>query len=229
MEARTLALDDVSIEELLRLAGESAIDEARSIDIKSQQDYDRAAGFLLEIKRRAKQMKEFWRPAKDAAREAHAQICQREKVMLAPLEEAEKVVKKGMVGYQMAVEVARVQAEREAQRSQQEERDRLLAEAAEAEKAGNVQGAMVGMAMAEIVEDMKAPQTVPFEQARGTRTRRRWRARVIDEHAVPAYAGGVQLRRIDQGALDRLAALSEGAAAVPGVEFYQETIISARA
>ena len=228
MEAREM-MDSMSIEQQLKLAGETAVAEANSIIIKNQRDYDRAAEFLKEIKRRAKQMKEFWRPAKEAAKEAHAQICQREKAMLSPLEDAEKVVKKGMVGYQLAVAAAQIQAEQEAKRRQQEERDRLLAEAAEAEKSGDMQGAMVGMAMAEMVEDMKAPSTVSFEQAKGTSTRRRWRARVIDERAVPAYSGSIQLRKIDQSALDKLAAASEGTAQVPGVEFYQETIISARA
>lgn len=228
MEARE-RMDSLSIEQQLQAAGLAAISEAKSLKIESQQDYERAAAFLIEIKRRAKQMKDYWKPTKEAAKAAHAQVCQREKEMLAPLEEAEKAIKASMAGYQMAVAIARVQAEQEAKRRQQEERDRLLAEAAEAEKSGDMQGAMVGMAMAEMVEDMKAPSTVSFEQARGTSTRRRWRARVIDERAVPAYAGDVEIRRIDQGALDRLAAMSKGTAQISGVEFYQETIISARA
>lgn len=228
MEARE-RMDSMSIEQQLQAAGLTAISEAKSLKIESQQDYERAAAFLIEIKRRAKQMKDYWKPTKEAAKAAHAQVCQREKEMLAPLEEAEKAIKASMAGYQMAVQIARVQAEREAMRRQQEERDRLLAEAAEAEKSGDMQGAMVGMAMAEMVEDMKAPSTVSFEQARGTSTRRRWRARVIDERAVPAYAGDVEIRRIDQGALDRLAAMSKGTVQISGVEFYQETIISARA
>lgn len=228
MEAREM-MDGMSIEQQLHAAGLAAISEAKSLKIESQQDYERAAAFLIEIKRRAKQMKDYWKPTKEAAKTAHAQVCQREKEMLAPLEEAEKAIKASMAGYQMAVQIARLQAEREARRRQQEERDRLLAEAAEAEKSGDMQGAMVGMAMAEMVEDMKTPSTIPFEQARGTSTRKKWRARVIDERAVPAYMDGIQLRRIDLSALDRLAAASDGTAQVPGVEFYQETIISARA
>ncbi|MGN0989999.1 MAG: hypothetical protein ACI4O4_00945 [Candidatus Ventricola sp.] len=228
MEAREM-MDSMSIERQLQAAGLAAISEAKSLKIENQQDYERAAAFLLEIKRRAKQMKDYWKPTKEAAKAAHSQVCQREKEMLAPLEEAEKAIKASMAGYQMAVQIARLQAEQEAKRRQQEERDRLLAEAAEAEKSGDMQGAMVGMAMAEMVEDMKAPNTVSFEQAKGTSTRRRWRARVIDERAVPAYSGSIQLRKIDQSALDKLAAMSEGTAQVPGVEFYQETIISARA
>ncbi len=218
-----------SIEDQLKASGAAAIAEANNIVIQNQQDYDRAAAFLKEIKRRAKQMKEYWAPAKEAAKAAHSQICQREKEMLSPLEEAEKVIKKGMTAYQLAVALAQAQAEQEARRRQQAERDRLLQEVAEAEKSGDVQGAMMGMAMAEMVEDMKAPSPISFEQASGISTRKRWRARVTDARAVPAYAGDVEIRRIDQGALDRLAAMSKGTAQVPGVEFYQETVIGARA
>lgn len=227
-QASSLAVD-ASIEYQLKTAGIAAITEAKNLKIESQQDYERAAAFLTEIKRRAKQMKDYWKPTKEAAKAAHAQVCQREKEMLAPLEEAEKEIKKSMAGYQLAVEIARVQAEQEAKKLQQEERDRLLQEAAEAEKAGNVQGAMLNMAMAEMVEDMKAPAAVQFEQAKGTSTRKKWRARVVDEKAVPAYCGDMEIRRIDQSALDRLASMSKGTAQIPGVEFYQETIISARA
>lgn len=224
-------IDDVipPLEIQLQAAGLAAINEAKRFRIESQQDYERAGAFLIEIKRRAKQLKEYWKPTKEAAKAAHAQVCQREKEMLAPLEEAERVIKSGMAGYQMAVEIARQQAEQEARLRQQEERDRLLEQAAEREKDGDVQGAMVGMAMAEMVEDMKVPSELKFRQASGTSTRTRWRARVIDEKAVPAYFGQIQLRRVDQSALDRLAAASCGAAQVPGVEFYQDVIISARA
>lgn len=218
-----------SIENQLHAAGVAAINEAKELKIESQQDYERAAAFLTEIKRRAKQMKDYWKPTKEAAKAAHTQVCQREKEMLAPLEEAEKVIKKNMAGYQIAVEIARVQAEQEAKKLQQEERDRLLQEAAEAEKSGDVQGAMVSMAMAEMVEDMKAPAPVQFEQAKGTSTRKKWRARVVDAKAVPAYVDGIEVRSINMSVLDNLARMSKGTAQIPGVEFYQETIISARA
>ena len=220
MQASNLVAD-ASIEFQLKLAGTAAINEAKELKIESQQDYERAAAFLTEIKRRAKQMKDYWKPTKEAAKAAHTQVCQREKEMLAPLEEAEKVIKKNMAGYQMAVEIARVQAEQEAKKLQQEDRDRLLQEAAEAEKSGDVQGAMV--------EDMKAPTPVQFEQAKGTSTRKKWRARVVDAKAVPAYVDGIEVRSINMSVLDNLARMSKGTAQIPGVEFYQETIISARA
>ena len=107
MEAREM-MDSMSIEQQLQAAGLAAISEAKSLKIESQQDYERAAAVLIEIKRRAKQMKDYWKPTKEAAKTAHAQVCQREKEMLAPLEEAEKAIKASMAGYQMAVQIARM-------------------------------------------------------------------------------------------------------------------------
>ena len=102
-------------------------------------------------------------------------------------------------------------------------------EAAEAEQAGDVHGAAISMAMAEMVEDMKAPVLVAEPaKAAGTTINKRWKARVVDETAVPAYVNGMELRKINQSALDALARMSKGEASIPGVEFYQDTTISVR-
>ena len=103
-------------------------------------------------------------------------------------------------------------------------------EAAEAEQAGDVHGAAISMAMAEMVEDMKAPALVAEPaKAAGTTVSKRWKARVVDEAAVPAYVNGMELRKINQAALDALARMSKGEASIPGVEFYQDTTISVKA
>ena len=47
--------------------------------------------------------------------------------------------------------------------------------------------------------------------------------------AVPAYVNGMELRKINQTALDALARMSKGEASIPGVEFYQDTTISVKA
>jgi hypothetical protein len=61
----------------------------------------------------------------------------------------------------------------------------------------------------------------------GISLRRRWKARVVDSSKVPSEFAGITLRPIDQTALDRLAAASEGKARVPGVECYQDASIAA--
>ena len=194
--------------------------------IGNAREYEDAAAFLVEIKKRSKQMKEYWKPSKDAAKAAHARICEQEKAMLAPMERAEKTIKAGMARYQ----TAEAEARRKAVKRQQIERDRLMNEAAEAEQAGDMHGAAISMAMAEMVEDMKASVLVAEPaKAVGTTVSKRWKARVVDEAAVPAYVNGMELRKINQTALDALARMSKGETSIPGVEFYQDTTISVKA
>ena len=220
LQIRTLG--SLGIEEQLTASGQAIIERAESMRIGNAREYEDAAAFLVEIKKRSKQMKEYWKPSKDAAKAAHARICEQEKAMLAPMERAEKTIK--------AEAEARREAEREAVKRQQIERDRLMNEAADAEQAGDMHGPAISMAMAEMVEDMKASVLVAEPvKAVGTTVSKRWKARVVDEAAVPAYVNGMELRKINQTALDALARMSKGEASIPGVEFYQDTTISVKA
>ena len=221
LQIRTLG--SLGIEEQLTASGQAIIERAENMRIGNAREYEDAAAFLVEIK-------EYWKPSKDAAKAAHARICEQEKAMLAPMERAEKTIKAGMARYQTAEAEARREAERKAIKRQQIERDRLMNEAAEAEQAGDMHGAAISMAMAEMVEDMKASVLVAEPaKAVGTTVSKRWKARVVDEAAVPAYVNGMELRKINQTALDALARMSKGEASIPGVEFYQDTTISVKA
>lgn len=134
LQIRTLG--SLGIEEQLTASGQAIIERAENMRIGNAREYEDAAAFLVEIKKRSKQMKEYWKPSKDAAKAAHARICEQEKAMLAPMERAEKTIKAGMARYQTAEAEARREAEWKAIKRQQIERDRLMNEAAEAEQAG---------------------------------------------------------------------------------------------
>ena len=128
LQIRTLG--SLGIEEQLTASGQAIIERAENMRIGNAREYEDAAAFLVEIKKRSKQMKEYWKPSKDAAKAAHARICEQEKTMLAPMERAEKTIKAGMARYQTAEAEARREAERKAIKRQQIERDRLMNEAA---------------------------------------------------------------------------------------------------
>ena len=151
LQIRTLG--SLGIEEQLTASGQAIIERAENMRIGNAREYEDAAAFLVEIKKRSKQMKEYWKPSKDAAKAAHARICEQEKAMLAPMERAERTIKAGMARYQTAEAEARREAEWKAIKRQQIERDRLMNEAAEAEQAGDMHGAAISMAMAEMVEE----------------------------------------------------------------------------
>lgn len=222
-------MSDTNFETQLSETGNATVAAATVMQIVDASSYEYAAGFLQEIKRRAKQVAEYWKPAKEKAQAAHKDIVAREKSMLEPLDKAEIIIKRSMGAYQTSIEQERRKQEAEARRKQQEERDRLLAEAVAASEAQDHVGAETNMAMAAMIEDMPvAPVIQSAPAAAGISTRKAWKARIVDASAVPIYVNGTEVRKIDESALNAIAKLTKGTAQVPGVEFYEESIITAR-
>ena len=222
--------EDERVEKQLEKSGMLAVNAAHGMRIESTQDYEQAGKFLLEIKNRAKKIKDYWAPTKAAAKAAHQAIVDREKEMLLPLTEAERIIKASMTSYQAAVEKARREAEAAAKKRQREEADRLLEQALAAHDSGDDHGAAIGMAMAEMVEEMQPVPVVDAPKATGTSVSKIWKARVIDAAAVPAYSDtGVELRSINMATLNSIARMTRGTAKIPGVEFYEDLSIRARA
>lgn len=218
---------ELSIESQLESSGNLMIAEAQRMTIESQSDYEYAGRFLVEIKTRTKQVKDYWAKPKSDAKSAHQTICDREKEMLRPLADAEAIIKKSMVNYQAAVEKARREAEEAARKRQQEEADRLLEQAIAAEECGNDRDAAVNMAMAQMVSDMNATPVIAAPKATGTSVRKTWKARIVDPTLVPAYANGLEIREIKMTALNSIAKMTNGTASIPGVEFYEDIGIAA--
>ena len=73
---------------------------AKAMTITSNEDYEKAAEFGQQIKAQAKVVTDFFKPMKDNAYKAHKAVCDREKTMLKPLQEAEKILKKSIAAYQ---------------------------------------------------------------------------------------------------------------------------------
>ena len=223
-----IAVADSTVEQKLQSSGQLMVEQARNMTISSHEDYEQAGKALVEIKTRMKQVKDYWKKPKADAAAAHKTICDREKEMLTPLTEAETIIKKTMVTYTEAVEKARREAEEAARKRQQEETDRLLAQALKAEEEGDDQGAAVNMAMAQMIDDMKPAQGIAKPTAAGTNIRKTWKARVTDPKVVPAYVNGIEIREISMSALNNLAKMTSGTLEIPGVEFFLESTLAVR-
>ena len=201
--------------------------QAQDYQIATNDDYEQGAEFLKRVKGTEKEVKSYWKPAKDAAAKAHKEICQKEKAMLSICESAEKVLKTKMLAYSQKVEADRRAAEEAARKAAQEESDRLLAEAAKAEKSGDSASATVNMAMAEQMENVKPAVQVAAPKVQGVSTKKVWKVRVNDEKAVPAYANGICIRPIDERALLQLRKLNPNVE-IPGCEFFQTEQLAVR-
>lgn len=219
---------DATLGEQLEKSGAMAVQTAKDFKVACQDDYEKGAKYLTGIKTRMSQITEYWKESKAATNAAHKAVVAQEKQMLKPLQDAEAIIKKTMLDYQRAVEKARLQAEAEARKRQEEEARRLLEQAVQAEEKGDDQQAAINMAMAEMVSEMPAAPVVAAPTAQGTSIRKTWKARIVDEKLVPAYFNGMMLRSIDMSTLNNLAKTTKGTIEIPGVEFFEDASLSVR-
>ena len=132
-----------------------------------------------------------------------------------------------MLTYTAEREKAAREAAEAARREREAEAKRLEAIAAQAEAQGDDDTAEIMRDMAEAVPVRAVEVSAP--SVKGTSVRKVWKARVTDEKLVPAYFDGYELREINMTMLNNLARWKEGQTEIPGVEFYQDSVMSVRA
>lgn len=205
--------------------GISTVEMAHSMTVETQLDYNNAAEVCKDIKWKAKQIEEYWKPLKEKAHAAWKDICGKEKQFLNPLSEAENAIKGKMASFQRAkMEQERLLKE-EQERFRKEEEARLLALAVKAEEEGKDEHGeyLVEMAQAVHIAKFEQPKKVKTE---GTAVKTVWKARVVNPVLVPVSIAGVLIRPIDEKALNNLAKVSKGNMEIPGVEFYEDVQIA---
>ena len=205
-----------------------AIVKASELAITNNKDFELAGAMLVELKTYTKRVMDYWEEPKKSAHKAWKDICDREKAMLDPLNKAEKLIKGKMAEYQREQEAKERAIREELERRQREEAERLLKEAQEKEASGDILGADLALAQAELMESAAPVATIQQASAAGVSSRKVWKARVVDESLVPIEVAGVVIRPVDLSALNNLAKATKGKAKIAGVEFYEEIIMSAR-
>lgn len=204
---------------------------AGSMTIESDDDYRSAAEFGRLLKQRSSEVKDFWKPMKDAAHKAHAEICNKEKAMLQPLVNAEKILKRTMGDYAAEQERKRREAEAAARKAAQEEAERKMQEALALEESGKSVAAEAAMEEAEIMDTAAAAVSVaPMAKpkAAGVTAKKDWEIVSVDGSKVPDSVAGVELRPVDTGAVMRLIRASKGTINIPGIEYRERVQIGFR-
>lgn len=203
---------------------------AESFVIQTPEDYEAAGEFGKLLKQKAAEVTGFFKPMKDSAYQAHKAVCDREKAMLTPLKNAEKIVKKTMGDYLMEQERIRREAEEAARRAAEEERERKLKEAMALEAAGDKEGAEAAVEEA-VVMDEATGYSVPAPvkpKVSGVSTSKDWEITSIDTAKVPVNFNGMELRPVDQAAVMRLIRASKGSIAIPGIAYREVAKMSFR-
>ena len=202
-------------------------DEARQLTITTDADYQDAARWLRErCKAVQKLAAETFDPICATAHAAHKEALSQRKKVLAPVEEAERIIKRLMAGYSQRREQAEREREAEQRQAQQEliEKERLD-EAARLERQGRKAEAQAALEKA-VTAAPVAVAPAPKLKAEGVTIRKRWAFRIVDTSAVKREFLAVDERRI------RAVVKSMGADAVAlvgGIEVYQEAEVAARA
>lgn len=204
--------------------------EASRITISTQADYEEAAAFGRLVKQKAAQITDFFAPMKKAAHEAHQKVCQREKAMLAPLVEAEKIVKKTMGDYIMEQERLRKAEEERLQRLAQEESDRKLREALELEKSGRMDEAESALLEADIMDSAGRNVVVEAQKskAEGVSSSVDWEITSVDQTSVPVNFNSMCIRPVDEKAILKLIRASKGQIKIPGISYKAVAKLSFR-
>ena len=200
--------------------------QAESLVIQTDEDYAFAGEFGKMLKKKASQVTTFFKPMKDSAYQAHKAVCDREKAMLTPLRNAEKIIKQAINTYDAEQKRKRREAEEAARRAAEAERERKMREAS-----GDADGAEAAFEEAAIMDDAASYAVVPATAApkvSGVSTSKDWEIVEIDPKAVPLAVAGVEIRPVDKAAVMRLIRTSKGQIEIPGITYREVAKISFR-
>lgn len=203
---------------------------ANNTVVASDEDYATAAELTAEIKRMQKKVVEYWEPMRKSTYDAYQKVNAHKKEMLDPLEAAEKTLKKKMGEYTLAKERERKAKEEEMRRLAQQEVDKKLNEAAEAEQNGDVGAMEMAMAEAEVMDNVMVTGGMQSQtpKAKGVSQSKTWKITKIDSSVVPVNFSGMELRPVDEKLVLQLIKASKGKIQIPGVTYEEDVVISVR-
>lgn len=216
---------------------QAIVNQAKTIVIVTQEDYQNATQFLRAIKTSQDEIKRTFANSKDLAFKSHRAICEAEAKHLKPRMEAEMICKKTIGQYLMVEEARRKREEdlrrkeaqekadaerREAIKKQEEERLRMAQELesrGQSEMAEQILDAPIHVAPA-------IPQVIPVEakpMAHGIAPRKKLVFKIGDENLVPR-----EFLSVDESKIRKYIAYKGDEACIPGVIITEEINISAR-
>lgn len=207
-----------------------ALTVAKGFRITSTDDYLKSADMLKGIKALLKQIDDTFDPHIKRAFEAHRGLVGEKKLHQQKPLEAEGIIKRAVLSYQLAEEQKRREAEARAQEEARKEREKLEAQAAKAAAKGKEEKAAALVAAASAVTVPVIPTTTP--RVAGISTRVTYKAVVVDKmELVKAVAAGtVPLNALDANMafLNNQARVMKETLSYPGVKSEQEVGLASR-
>jgi ribosomal protein S17E len=202
---------------------------AKTLTVTDQPTLDTANEFLKNVKAIAAKVADSFDPQISQAHALHKSLIDEKKKFTAPLEEAEKIVKRSIAGYlyeedrkrrEVEAERARIEAEARAEA----EKKMKAVEKAEAKgdtaKAESIAQDAVNVMTAKIDA---APVIPDAPQAAGLSLTENWKFEIVDAKAIPR-----EYLSPDEVKIGRIVRALKSEAKIPGVRIWSEKSLSAR-
>lgn len=188
-------------------------EQAKVLKVVDNDTLVKADNFLVDIKAFAKEIKAYYRPDIDNAKELHKSLLAKMNTVLVPLVEAEGLLKPQIASYAAEQERKRREEEVRLRREQEKaEEDRRLQEAEAAEAAGDHEEA------AAIIEEpifTPPPVVAPSTPKLKSSIRTLWRWRMKNPNLIPR-----EYLMVDEKKINGIVNSLKGATKIPGVEVY---------
>lgn len=202
---------------------------ANSITIATPQDYEAANDELKRIKTKAKELEDKRKSLTRPLDESKKRILELFRPALTFLADAEKHIKRQMIDFTNDQERLRRAEEARIREQQRKEQEKLRKQAEKAAAAGKAEKAE---ALQEQAESMPPAFVPPATPKTSSSIRKVWKARVKDKDAlIKAAAKRSDLQAlldVNETALGGMARALKSNLAIPGVEAYEEQIVSTR-
>lgn len=226
-------MTEIELSPPAEIRSESAdlVNWAKSLVICNGAEYEAAAKQLKLVKSLGKKIVDFFKPLKQKQDEAKRAILDAEKEQLRPVVMVEELAKQALLKFERE-QAAKAEEERrklqaEADEKARRERERLEKLAATAKKPETVakyQEAASQVAAPVIAVASEAPKVA------GISKRKNWKAEITDYDAFLAFV--FESKRFDlilpnQKAIDDFAKSQQDRAAMPGIRFFFEEVMSA--
>lgn len=204
--------------------------QADRVVITNDAEFAYAGEMTKQIKQMQKKITDYWEPMRKSAHQAYQAILDHKKEMIDPCARAEKVLKRKMSDYSMEQERKRRAEEAELRRLAQAEVDKKLEEAAKAEKEGDILGAEMAMAEAEVMDGVAVAGVVApaAPKVNGVSKTKAWRITGIDPSKVPVEVAGIVIRPVDEKAVMNLIKATKGQVKIEGITYEETVNISVR-
>ena len=213
---------------------ETSLIERRAMEMRvtDAQSSEMATGFKKELSAFKKRIEAYWEPLRADAKKAYDSVLARKKEMLAPLDQAEKMVAKKINDYAYEMEMKRRREEEARQQLIQAEISRKLEEAARAETEGDALGAEMAMAEAEVYDGLGTAKAETPGKLNGMSQKLGWEIVSLVPSEVPITICGVEIHISNKAVVEQLVRkaieLSKGRIRIPGVVFKETMKVSVR-